>query len=197
MIAWVEGLRLNPWRAFYFSAIFVLGVTVLPIMIFPIIGGVLFSYWVALPLNVLCMTGGGWLAFGIARLLGRDAVAPYLSSHFHKLDELATTRGFYAVFLIRWLGVPPFAVTNVALGLSAVRKRDFLAGTMLGMLPWMALVTRAASSLWSALRQEGEKGLMVQVWRSFWPLMALAVVTGTIVLVMFWKRRRKAATVGT
>jgi hypothetical protein len=38
---------------------------------------------------------------------------------------------------------------------------------------------------------------MVQVWRSFWPLMALAVVTGTIVLVMFWKRRRKAATVGT
>src|SRR5690242_893804 len=49
--------------AWTFYAFFVVGVMALPITMFPIVGGVLFPFWIALPLNVMAATAGGWLAF--------------------------------------------------------------------------------------------------------------------------------------
>ena len=178
----VEKARVNPWAPVMFYAGFVICMLAAPVTIFPIIGGVLFNFWVALPLNMFAATLGAWLAFQVARLFGRGVMESLLKGKMKSLDRWTGKKGVKAVFLLRWVGVPPFTITNYALGLSAVRNRDFWIGTFFGILPWMALVTYMANSLWEALLTGGRDGLKVAVVQTLGPLTIISV---GIVLVVF------------
>lgn len=185
IVGMVEEARLNPLSKVGFYVFFVIGVLFLPITIFPVIGGVLFDFWIALPMNVLAATLGAWLAFGISRFFGRDAMEAFLKGRFKSYDRLTASRGVRAVALLRWLGVPPFAVTNYILGLSAIKSFDYFVGTMIGILPWMGMVTYASHSLWQAILEGGKAGLGQALWKSFGPIMILSATIVTTVIVTY------------
>ena len=196
VIAVVEAARASRWTFLAFYLAFALGVLALPITMFPIVGGVLFPYWVALPMNVAAATFGSWIAFLLARFAGRETVERWLKGRFKSFDSAATKKGLRTVFLLRWVGVPPFLVANYALGLSGIRSRDFLIGTAVGILPWMAIVTMVADSLWSAVLTGGEEGLMKAMFVTLGPLMALSVMILISVGVTLLVRRRRSGRAG-
>lgn len=74
-------------------------------------------------------------AFVLARLLGRDAVARVDSDRLRGLDAMVRRRGLLAVTGVRLVPVLPFAALNYACGLTAVRARDYVLGTAVGILP--------------------------------------------------------------
>ncbi len=109
---------------------------------------------VPLPASVMTVTGGlafgpawGTVAalggattracaqFGVARLLGRDAVAKLLKGRVAALDQQIGERGFQAVLLIRLIPNLPFDVQNYGLGFSRVQFVPYALGTLLGMIP--------------------------------------------------------------
>lgn len=191
IVGLVDLARSNRVLAGAFYIVFAIGVMVLPITLFPIVGGVLFDYWLALPLNMAAATLGGWMSFRVGRRFGRSAVEPFMKGNLRALDRLAASQGSKTVFLLRLIGIPPFIVTNYGLGLSAVRNRDFLLGTVAGMLPWMSLVTYMSTNLWYAVKLGGEKGLMAALVKAMAPLTTLSVVvTAGVVIAWFLKRRR-------
>ena len=169
-----------------------MGVTVLPITLFPIVGGVLLPFWLALPLNLVAATVGSLLAFFVGRFF-RHAIEPFLKGKLKSWDRVAASQGFVTVFLLRFIGMPPFLVANYALGLSAVGVRDFVVGTFFGILPWMALVTFAASSLWRAILVGGREGLMTALFEAVAPLTLLSVMTLAVLVVGAWLKKRAAA----
>ena len=67
IIEFVNEARAHRWVAIGFYFIFIVGVMALPITMFPIIGGVLFPFGVALPLNVAAATAGACCSFCVSR----------------------------------------------------------------------------------------------------------------------------------
>jgi uncharacterized membrane protein YdjX (TVP38/TMEM64 family) len=195
-IVWsVQTARVNGWSLPVFYCIFILAVLALPLTLFPVIGGVLFGFWLALPLNILACTIGALIAFQITRFFGRDVVERLLRGKWKMLDHIAAVDGVKTVTIMRLLGIPPFIIQNYALGLSSVNVRDYLLGTVLGIAPWMALITFASHALWNAVLLGGKKEFAVALFKLMGPLSLLSIGVAVMMALTYRikKRRAKAA----
>lgn len=132
---WVDGL--GAWG----PAAFVLGYAVAAVALLPgslltLAAGALFGLARGTAYVFAGATLGACLAFLVARYLARGAVERRISTHprFAAVDRAIGRKGLEIVFLLRLSPVFPYNVLNYALGLTGVRLRDFLLGS-LGMLP--------------------------------------------------------------
>ncbi len=195
VVVWVQGAQSNAWTSLIFFGAFVLAVLGIPITIFPIIGGVLFDFWIAFPLNLTAATLGSCLAFSISRFFGRDFVERFLRNRGPSFEQFTKKQGIKTVAIIRWIGVPPFIIANYLLGLSPVGVKDYVLGTIVGIIPWVALMTYLANSFWAAALVGGEKGLLTAVASRLGPMMGLsALVLVGVVTAYFIKKKKKDTT---
>jgi uncharacterized membrane protein YdjX (TVP38/TMEM64 family) len=78
---------------------------------------------------------GALAAFGLGRWLGRDAVERFTGTRVARVDALLARRGLVAILVSRLVPVLPFTGINYAAGLTAIRLRDFVLGTAIGIVP--------------------------------------------------------------
>ncbi len=115
---------------------------------------------------VITWTGamiGAFLAFGLARVLGRPFVESLVSKKdWHIADQWAATRGGRLVFVGRLIPVISFNLINYAAGLSRISWRTFAWATGIGILPLTSLmvvmghhVDRLTWEIWLALLAGG------------------------------------------
>ena len=78
---------------------------------------------------------GAVVAFAIGRLLGRDAVSALAGRRLTRLDAMATDHGLATVLGARLAPALPFTIFNYTAGMSGMRLRDFVLGTLLGIVP--------------------------------------------------------------
>jgi uncharacterized membrane protein YdjX (TVP38/TMEM64 family) len=93
-------------------------------------------------LGFICAAVGTLLAasatFAVGRLIGRKAMRRWLGRKAQLLERELEGRGVVAVALIRKVPIAPFTIVNMLVGASGVPYREFIVGTMLGMLPGIA-----------------------------------------------------------
>jgi uncharacterized membrane protein YdjX (TVP38/TMEM64 family) len=119
-----------------FAALYAaLTLTPAPATVTSITAGVLFGLPVGLAVVMAGATTGAATGFALARVLGRDTVARIDNECREHLDALLRRNGLIAIVGIRLVPLLPFAAVNYACGLSALRTRDYLLGTALGILP--------------------------------------------------------------
>lgn len=191
LIQLVEQARLNGAIIAMFYVGFAFGVMVLPITIFPIVGGVLLEFWIALPLNLAATTTGAFLSFCLSRYFGRAAVEILLRGKLKTINQYATQKGVRTVVLLRLIGIPPFLITNYALGFSSMRKRHFIIGTFIGIFPWMVLVTYLSNHLWQGIVTGGQQGILHSLIHHFRPLLLVSLMALIVAGATFWLRRRQ------
>ncbi|MGL5911589.1 MAG: TVP38/TMEM64 family protein, partial [Phycicoccus sp.] len=75
------------------------------------------------------------LGFVVARRLGRRAVQRLTGARLDRVDELAERHGLLAEVVARLTPFVPFTLVNYGSGLSAMRWRDYLVGTAVGVVP--------------------------------------------------------------
>jgi uncharacterized membrane protein YdjX (TVP38/TMEM64 family) len=122
-----------------------LTLTPAPATVLSVGAGLLFGIATGLAVVMGAALTGATVAFALARWLGRDAVARIDNARLHRLDGLLRRRGLLAVIGIRLVPLLPFGTVNFASGLTAVRARDYVLGTAIGILPGAtALVTIGA-----------------------------------------------------
>lgn len=112
-----------------------LSLTPVPATVLSVAAGVLFGWGVGVPVVMAGAFTGAAVGFLLARHLGRGALDGVGGERLARLDALLRSRGLLAVLVVRMLPILPFAVINMACGLSALRTRDYLVGSFLGMLP--------------------------------------------------------------
>ena len=135
--------------------------------------------------TVITWTGamlGAYLAFGLARWLGRPFVRSMVAQRHHEaLDRWAVRQGGGALLLSRFVPVISFNLINYAAGLTAISWWTFTWATGLGILPLTFLMVVMGDRLWS-----GEAGP--------WLWLLLAAVAGWLLWwVVAAHRRRRAA----
>jgi len=99
------------------------------------IGGALFGLWAGAALSLAGALVGALVAFGIGRVLGRDAVDRLIGGRLARVDALLRDHGLAAVLVGRLVPVVPFIAVNYASALSGVRFHHFALGSALGMVP--------------------------------------------------------------
>lgn len=112
-------------------------VAFIPGLVVTLLAGLAFGKWWGTLVVSLASTFGATLAFLIARYMARDLVEGFLSKQawFNKFKGSVEEDGFFFVIFVRLVPLFPFNGLNYACGLVPLKLRDYVIGSMLGMLP--------------------------------------------------------------
>src|SRR5438067_13481464 len=155
--------------------------TLLLVPIIPLIlaSGWLFGFW-GIPVSLAAAVASAATSFGVARALGRGAFARWLLSRprARALGQLAEDGGMATVALIRISPLLPFTPSNAVLGLTGLKPRELVLGTLFGMAPGIALYVWAGSLVPSAAALERHEAPGALVWALIGCSFAAAAIIG-------------------
>ena len=106
-----------------------------PAALMGIAAGVLFGLPIGLATTMVAVAAGALIGFGLSRSLGREVIGEIGSARLRRLDNRLRRGGIWAVAGGRLLPVIPYPVLSYACGLTSIRVRDYLLGSILGVLP--------------------------------------------------------------
>jgi len=153
--AWVHTLGVWAPVAFVGAYIAVV-ILMLPAFLLIMAGGAVFGV-VKGSLLVMCgALAGGTLAFLIGRYFARSLVERRVAAYptLAALDRVIGEDGLRLVFLLRLSPAVPFVLSNYALGVTKVRLRDFVVGT-LGLAPIVVTYAAYGSAAGAGARADG------------------------------------------
>ena len=164
-----------------------------PLGLISVMGGYLIGGLLAVPVTLLLVVTilafGPWFGalfaltgsllsaitlFGLGRVLGSYRIRRLAGSRVEHLSRRMAERGLWAVLLVRILPIAPFSVINLIAGASSVSWRHFVLGTVVGMLPGIAIMATFVSGLEKAVREPSWQafsmvGLIVAAaWAGVW-----------------------------
>jgi phospholipase D1/2 len=97
------------------------------------------------------------------------------------LSRRLAKRGLVAMTLVRLLPVAPFSIVNIVAGASHIGWRDFLLGTVLGMLPGIVVIALFVDRAVAVVDDPGADTITV--------LAAVAVLAGAAI----WSLQKRVA----
>ncbi len=134
--AWVSA---NPANAFpVMIGCLVVGILLmLPASIMIMLAGFLFGIVKGFMVVWIATLIASTAAFLIGRKLARPLIKRRLASspRYAAIDKAIRRKGFYVVLLTRLVLILPFPALSYSHGLTDVRLRDYVMGTMIGMVP--------------------------------------------------------------
>ena len=150
-LIWTESHRYLAWVLFM-ALYLVATVLVIPGTILTLAAGFAFGVPVGAMLVSVGSLAGACAAFLVGRFFAREWVEERIANWrtFGALDKAAGQEGFVIVLLSRLSPLFPFNLLNYAFGLTAVRFRDYLFASWVGMAPAIVLyvyIGSAAQSL--------------------------------------------------
>jgi phospholipase D1/2 len=125
------------------------------------------------------------VVFGLGRTVGRDPMRRLAGRWVDAVSRRLDRHGLLGMALLRLMPVAPFSVVNLVAGSSAIRFRDFMLGSAIGMLPGLVLMTVFGDRLGVWLRRPDPFNLAILI------AVTLGVVALAVVLRR-WSRRRRA-----
>jgi|SRR6185436_13483875 len=164
-----------------FAAMYLLTLLLLPIIPLIVACGWLYGVWGS-AISLAAAAASAATSFQIARKLGGSAAAQALLERpkARALAELAAQGGIVTVTLVRLSPLLPYTPSNAVMGLTPMRLRDLVIGTVVGMAPGTILYSWAGSLLPSVeALEQGETLQGTLVWILLGVALLAAAVLGT------------------
>ncbi len=181
-LEWTAANRGTAWVAFI-ALYIVATVCFVPGLPLTLAAGAIFGVAAGTALVSIGSTLGATAAFFVGRTVARDWVGHRLEAwpRFRAVDRAVAARGFWVVLLTRLSPALPFFLLNYAFGITAVKPREYVLGSWLGMLPATLAYVYAgsvAANLGQALAGEAELG------GTGWVLLGLGLVATVTVTIL-------------
>jgi uncharacterized membrane protein YdjX (TVP38/TMEM64 family) len=124
--------------------------------------------------------------YGLGYYLGRPAVERLSGAGLHRLSERLAQRGILTVVTLRIVPVAPFTVINLFAGASHISLRDYLIGTLIGMVPGVAAMAVFAEGILALVRDADFEHFLVAA-------LALVFIVGLTLLArrLFTQRSKR------
>lgn len=152
-----------------------------PVAVLVSVGSLVFGPWPGMAYAMGGMLSGALVGYGAGRLAGLAWVDQAAGGRLAHLSRHLAHRGLWTVVWVRVLPVAPFLMVNVAAGALGVRLRDYLLGSLVGLLPATILITLFLERLQAVWAAPG--------WG---PWLLLGGVALIMAGSMWWFRRRMA-----
>ena len=138
----MASVRGEPWAIVVVCGTFVLaGILVFPLNVLVLATAAVFGPGLGLLYSVSGALASGIVVFGLGRGLGRNTVNRLLGGRWKRAIEGVRKRGLLTVVTFRLLPLAPYSLVNLAAGAGGIRFRDFLLGTIIGIMPGMILLS--------------------------------------------------------
>lgn len=169
------------WGPIYYILAYVIAtLLVLPSTALNLTGGGLFGPWLGTLWTSLAAIIAAVVAFYFSRTIGREPIAQRLAGRWQKMDAEVKRGGLFYMFAIRLVPIMPYGLVNFAAGLTSIRFRDFLIGTILGTVPSVLPFVLLGSSSVQALNSG-----------NLAPLIGALALTGILVAgSTYWRQKR-------
>jgi uncharacterized membrane protein YdjX (TVP38/TMEM64 family) len=187
IIGGIDQKQLQTWlqqMGVWAPIIYIVLYTIATLLILPstplnLTGGAFFGSWWGTVWTTLAAVIAAVVAFIFTRSVGREIVAEKMAEKGKAIDAEMRQGGLFYMFAIRLLPIIPYGLVNFAAGLTSIRFRDYLLGTILGTVPGILPFVMMGSGM-RALSQG-----------NILPLIIALAFTGTLVGVATWYRRRR------
>jgi Uncharacterized conserved protein len=148
--AWTEPHR-HAWYALPMVMLAFIALGLAPVLVLITLTGMAFGPVLG-PIYAMagCLASAS-IGFGIGRWLGIERVARLGGERVNTVTRALKRNGTLAVFFARKVPAP-FILANIVMGASTVRYRDFLLGTLLGMVAIVIALAGFSYQLTQALR---------------------------------------------
>jgi uncharacterized membrane protein YdjX (TVP38/TMEM64 family) len=107
------------------------------------LAGILFGFKEGVLYTVIGGLLSSLLVFGISRKLGKEIIDETLKKrHLNllvKYDKRLERGGIWDLAILRMIPIMPFNVLNLIMGVSKIKTKDYLFGTLLGLIPSIIL----------------------------------------------------------
>lgn len=151
-------------------------VAIVPGEVTGLVGGILFGPAWGILFSTLGLAAGSWIAFSLARLIGRPLVELFISRDtINRYDYVMKHKGMLLAVLLFLIPGFPKDILCYLLGLGHMRTGDFLIVSTAGRLLGTALLTVGGTAL-----RDGRYGLFFTI---------LGIGIGAILLVMIYRER--------
>lgn len=175
---WLE--RAGIWGPIIYIILYTIGtLLILPSTPLNLSGGAIFGVWWGTLWTTIAALVAAIVAFAFTRTVGREMVARRLAGRWEAIDAEMRQGGLFYMFAIRLLPLIPYGIVNFAAGLTSIRFRDYLIGTLLGTVPGILPFVMMGAGL-----QALSKGDVI-------PILFALTLTGILVGVSTWYRRRR------
>jgi len=139
----VEYLRgFGAWTVLIILALFTVEALLAPVpnWFLMIANGLLFGPWLGMLMSIAGVTAGAIAAFAVARWVARRAIRRLLPKEvLERVDSFSRKNGFAVLLIARLIPFTSSDLWSYAAGLSRIPPLHFLAATILGDLPAIAL----------------------------------------------------------
>jgi uncharacterized membrane protein YdjX (TVP38/TMEM64 family) len=142
-------------------------------------GGAFFGVWWGTLWTTIAALVAAIAAFTFTRTIGRELVSQKLGGRWNAVDAEIRQGGLFYLFAIRLLPIIPYGIVNFVAGLTSIKFKDYLIGTLLGTLPGVLPFVMMGAGI-----TELSQGNIL-------PLMAAFALTGILVGGATWYRRRR------
>ena len=196
-VGWIRGAGVTGMAVFVVAYV-VACILLLPGLILTLGAGFAYGVAVGIPLVWVAANLGAAVAFLFGRTLARDRIAARVAGNpkFAAIDQAVGREGLKIVLLTRLSPAFPFNLLNYAYGLTRVSFRDYVIGSMVGMIPGTAMYVYLGSLITSVSElasgaPSGGTAKQLLTWLGF-----AATVAVTIVVTRIARRALDEATVG-
>lgn len=108
---------------------------IIPNSVVAIAGGMAFGIVKGTLYTVLGALGAASLAFFVARFLGRSIVEKLMKGNGKLFEDGVEKNGFLLILLLRLIPLIPFDIISYGAGLSKIKFKDLVLGTLIGVIP--------------------------------------------------------------
>ncbi len=160
-----------------------------------VLGAFLIGGLVAFPVTILiaatAASFGPWLGFiyalvgalvsalvmyGVGAMMGRNALQSMLGHRLIDIRNKIARQGVLAVAAIRLVPIAPFTLVNLVAGASGIKLLHYLAGTVLGLLPGLILMSLLGNQIMRIIVSPHPIELLIfAVLIAIWIVIALAI----------------------
>ncbi len=187
LLNFVERLQKQPLAPLFVLALYVIGgLLFVPIVLLIAATGAVFGpllgFVYAVCGSLLSAAVAFWLGTKLDSRLGGGQ---WLGRRIHGLRRRLQEQGILAVAMVRAMPIAPFTAVNLIAGAARVPWRDFFIGTVIGMLPGIALTVLFVDRASAALRKPSLGSITTL-------LGTMAIIVVTSLLLQHWLRNKKS-----
>jgi uncharacterized membrane protein YdjX (TVP38/TMEM64 family) len=158
------------------------GLILFPVSVLVGITAIVFGPLLGTVYALIGATVSGAMTFAIGRHLSKDTVRALAGRRLNDLSRRLGERGLLAIIFARVVPVGPFSIVNIVAGASHIRWRDFILGTVIGLIPGVTIASIFVDRLAAAIREPGAATFAL-----------LALVGAALVALVGWIARKLRA----
>jgi len=137
-----------------------------------------FGPWKGFAYGLAGMIVAGLASFLPGRLVRRDTVRRLAGPRVNRLSAALYHRGALAVAIVRMVPIAPFVVVNLVMGAMRIRLRDFIIGSLIGVMPGMLTATVLSDQVSRVLADPAD----INGW--------LIAIAATLLVTLVWFGQR-------